>query len=252
MADRESISKKTRFEVFKRDSFKCQYCGKCAPDVILEVDHINPIANGGKGEMLNLITSCFDCNRGKSDRLLSDNSVLTVQRKQIEELQERRAQLDMMLEWKLSLVEDASNDHIKVSEYWEKKTEFGLSDKGVEDIRLLVKKYGAIHIITSIDESISKYLNPVKNKDNIEFVFGKIKTIAKFNTLSPEKKEISERVSRVLRMAKGKFHTYDYQEATKAISRFMNATDDNVVQLEEILQDANSLSQWINGMYYAK
>lgn len=30
---RKAISKRVRFEVFKRDSFKCQYCGKCAPDV---------------------------------------------------------------------------------------------------------------------------------------------------------------------------------------------------------------------------
>lgn len=37
---RIAISKRVRFDVFKRDSFKCQYCGKSAPDVILEVDHI--------------------------------------------------------------------------------------------------------------------------------------------------------------------------------------------------------------------
>ena len=29
---RKTISKKTRFEVFKRDSFKCQYCGASAPE----------------------------------------------------------------------------------------------------------------------------------------------------------------------------------------------------------------------------
>lgn len=46
MAERKTISKKTRFEVFKRDSFTCQYCGRTAPDVILEIDHINPVNNG--------------------------------------------------------------------------------------------------------------------------------------------------------------------------------------------------------------
>ena len=43
MAKRKGISKKTRFDVFKRDSFTCQYCGKSAPDVVLQVDHINPV-----------------------------------------------------------------------------------------------------------------------------------------------------------------------------------------------------------------
>lgn len=68
---RKSISKKLRFDVFKRDSFVCQYCGRTPPTVVLEVDHINPVANGGKNSINNLLTACFDCNRGKSDGLLS-------------------------------------------------------------------------------------------------------------------------------------------------------------------------------------
>ena len=43
MSKRKSLSKKIRFEVFKRDKFTCQYCGKTAPNVVLEVDHIEPV-----------------------------------------------------------------------------------------------------------------------------------------------------------------------------------------------------------------
>lgn len=64
---RKSITKKLRFEVFKRDNFTCQYCGKNPPGVVLEVDHIQPVAGGGTNDINNLITSCFDCNRGKSN-----------------------------------------------------------------------------------------------------------------------------------------------------------------------------------------
>lgn len=71
MANRKTISKKTRFEVFKRDGFVCQYCGAHPPSVILEPDHINPVANGGVNHMDNLVTACFDCNRGKSANLLT-------------------------------------------------------------------------------------------------------------------------------------------------------------------------------------
>lgn len=70
MSKRKSISKKTRFEVLKRDSFTCQYCSAKPPKVPLEIDHINPISKGGTNDIDNLITSCFDCNRGKSDNLL--------------------------------------------------------------------------------------------------------------------------------------------------------------------------------------
>jgi 5-methylcytosine-specific restriction endonuclease McrA len=44
MNKRKSISKKIRFEVFKRDSFTCQYCGSKSPDVTLVIDHIMPVA----------------------------------------------------------------------------------------------------------------------------------------------------------------------------------------------------------------
>lgn len=62
MAKRKKL---LRFEIFKRDGFTCQYCGGHPPDKTLEVDHIIPVSKGGTDEMHNLITSCFDCNRGK-------------------------------------------------------------------------------------------------------------------------------------------------------------------------------------------
>lgn len=64
------ISRKLRFEVFRRDNFTCQYCGRQTPAIILEVDHIFPKARGGHDDTQNLITSCFDCNRGKGPTLL--------------------------------------------------------------------------------------------------------------------------------------------------------------------------------------
>ncbi len=60
-----SISKKIRFEVFKRDGFTCQYCGNAPPKVTLEIDHINPKSEGGADTINNFLTACFDCNRGK-------------------------------------------------------------------------------------------------------------------------------------------------------------------------------------------
>lgn len=70
-AERVALSKKQRFDVFKRDMFACQYCGATPPAVVLEVDHIYPVAEGGKNSIHNLVTACFDCNRGKGAGLLS-------------------------------------------------------------------------------------------------------------------------------------------------------------------------------------
>ena len=98
-----TLSKKIRFEVFKRDGFKCQYCGKSAPDVVLHVDHINPVSNGGTNDIMNLITSCSECNLGKGATTLDDNSIIEKQRKQLQELNEKREQLEMMLNWREGL-----------------------------------------------------------------------------------------------------------------------------------------------------
>ena len=71
-ATRQAVSKKTRFDVFKRDGFTCAYCGATPPSVILECDHIHPVAEGGSNDADNLVTACEACNRGKGARLLSD------------------------------------------------------------------------------------------------------------------------------------------------------------------------------------
>jgi hypothetical protein len=67
-----SISKSLRFEVFARDEFTCQYCGKRPPAVVLECDHVFPRSKGGSDDSVNLITACEDCNRGKSARVLRE------------------------------------------------------------------------------------------------------------------------------------------------------------------------------------
>lgn len=103
------ISKKLRFEVFKRDSFTCQYCGNESPDVLLEIDHIDPVSKGGKNNILNLITACKDCNRGKTNIKLNDDSLLKKQKKQLDDFQERKNQLNLMfiggkVTWKILLI----------------------------------------------------------------------------------------------------------------------------------------------------
>ncbi len=68
-SNRSPLSDKLRFDVFKRDKFVCQYCGACGPNVELEVDHKIPVSRGGTDDIDNLKTACFNCNRGKGDRV---------------------------------------------------------------------------------------------------------------------------------------------------------------------------------------
>lgn len=158
MAVRKAISKKLRFEVFKRDGFKCQYCGKSAPDVILHVDHIDPVANGGSADILNLITSCEACNLGKGARTLDDNSALSKQKKQLAELNEKREQLEMMLKWRKDMSDLTGVQIDEVEKLFTHLTGKGLSDYGRGLVKQWLKKYPLAEILESLEISAHQYL----------------------------------------------------------------------------------------------
>ncbi|MCL2611963.1 MAG: HNH endonuclease [Nocardioidaceae bacterium] len=61
-----AVTKRTRFEVLRRDNHTCRYCGASAPDATLTVDHVTPVALGGTDDPGNLVAACRDCNAGKS------------------------------------------------------------------------------------------------------------------------------------------------------------------------------------------
>ena len=91
MTKRKALSKKVRFEVFKRDSFTCQYCGNTPPLVILEIDHVDPVSKGGDNDIDNLVASCFDCNRGKGAIGLEQVPVNLIEKAEL--IREREDQL---------------------------------------------------------------------------------------------------------------------------------------------------------------
>jgi hypothetical protein len=65
---RRTITPSVRFEIFRRDSFTCQYCGRRAPKVVLHVDHVKSVVEGGTNDLSNLLTACSCCNLGKGGR----------------------------------------------------------------------------------------------------------------------------------------------------------------------------------------
>lgn len=156
---RKPISKKLRYEVYKRDSFTCQYCGRSAPDVILEIDHIKPIAEGGTNDIINLITSCRDCNRGKGKTPLDDKTVLEKQKKQLDELEERRQQLAMMVEWKEELLKMDDDFLESLNSYYEKFTGFTLTDSGKLKVKKLIKRFSHKEVQDALDISLSTYFS---------------------------------------------------------------------------------------------
>ena len=71
---KREVSLSLRYEVLKRDGFRCVKCGRSPATKVgveLHIDHILPCACGGETSVDNLQTLCSDCNLGKSDKLNS-------------------------------------------------------------------------------------------------------------------------------------------------------------------------------------
>ncbi len=166
MAKRKSISKKTRFEVFKRDKFTCQYCGKSAPDIILQVDHIQPISKEGDNDISNYVTACAECNVGKGARELSDDSAVKKQKAQLDKLQERREQLAMMLEWQRGLV-DLEQEQLDQSQAFleELISPHTLNDTGLANLKKWIRQFGLAEILECTRISVSQYLKRDEDGD---------------------------------------------------------------------------------------
>lgn len=177
MTERAPIPKKLRFEVFKRDSFTCQYCGRKSPEFVLHCDHIKPVAEGGATEMLNLVTACNACNLGKGAILLDDASAVERQRRQIEELNERRQQIEMMLEWRDELAKHQVDEVQVVADAMSARSKFEPNDNGKAKIRRWIKKHGLSEVLASMDEAFDRHLTN-DSQATWEFAFNKIPSVA--------------------------------------------------------------------------
>jgi 5-methylcytosine-specific restriction endonuclease McrA len=175
---RKALSKKIRFEVFKRDGFKCQYCGAAAPDVLLQVDHLSAVKLGGTNDLLNLVTACAGCNGGKGATALSDSSALAKQHAQLQELNARREQMRMMVEWKSELSRIEEDEIMELARAWNSLAPgLVVNENGLRTLRLLRNKYAFSEIWDAIQVATSQYLTVKDGKatpESFELAFKKV------------------------------------------------------------------------------
>lgn len=195
---RKALSRALRFEVFKRDQFTCQYCGRKAPDIVLQADHIHPVAEGGEDTLLNLITSCIDCNQGKGARTLNNQSAVAKQRAQLELLSERREQIDMMLEWHRGLSDLTGHQVEQVAEYFLERgrylDRFSCNEGALTEIRKWLRKYTLTELLAAVDVAVDHYVEldekGVSTAESFSKAFNMIPSIARVAKLPKEDQEL--------------------------------------------------------------
>lgn len=65
----------TRRNLFLRDDFTCQYCGRKGSPDRLSIDHVTPRSRGGRTTWENCVLACVSCNARKADRALKDSGL---------------------------------------------------------------------------------------------------------------------------------------------------------------------------------
>lgn len=233
-----------RFEVFKRDSFKCQYCGQSAPEVVLHADHINPVFEGGKNELTNLITSCEACNLGKGKRKLNNKTAVEKQKAQLDELNERRIQLEMMMKWRegLSSIEDTKLKYVR--EKWESLvTGYSLNEYGIKDLTQIVKKFPLEVVLDSIEASCIQYLetdNKGKILENsVQKAFEYISKIC-VNKKRDQEKPYLKDLYYVRGILKNRLNNINMWQTLDLLEEAYN----NGVSVDQLKQTAKSVKYW--------
>lgn len=157
---RKALSKSTRFKVFNRDGFVCQYCGQQPPKIVLEVDHIVPVSGGGSDHLDNLITACFDCNRGKAARGLQTPAPMDADLK-LELIKEREAQIKA-LKKVMNKVNERINLEIQAIQkvYCDTFTDFHLTDHFLNrSVRMFLERLPFHEVEDSMRKACARMTN---------------------------------------------------------------------------------------------
>jgi 5-methylcytosine-specific restriction endonuclease McrA len=244
------ISKQLRFEVFKRDKFTCQYCGRSAPDVILNVDHIKPVSQDGTNDIMNLITSCFDCNNGKRAKLLSDDTIIKKQKSQLEALQERKEQIEMMFEWKKGMLEIDDQITNQLADYWsELVTGFSLNDNGKASLKKISRKYALDEIMTAMKIATEQYLiieKEVITHESVENAWKKIPGICYNRKLEKDNPDLA-RLYYIRRVMQNKFRYVNDNEAIIMLKK-AHKLGASLKSLEDHVRSVRNWSEWYDGI----
>jgi len=68
----------SRKNIFKRDLFKCQYCGR--DNTELTLDHVIPKQKGGTDTWDNLVSACSNCNFEKGNKLIKETNMTLIKK----------------------------------------------------------------------------------------------------------------------------------------------------------------------------
>jgi len=153
------VRPKIRFEVFKRDDYQCQYCGRRVPEVTLEVDHILAVANGGKDGMDNLLTSCVECNQGKGARPVGETSPRPDYAARLAQMKEREKQVKAYFAHEEELEAIVEGQAYDLLYHWIEELGYANEPNSIRSLRWFLSKTPPRQIRRAMDQAAAKVMS---------------------------------------------------------------------------------------------
>jgi hypothetical protein len=235
--------KRIKYEVFEKDSFKCQFCGKGVPLVTLQLIRIQDTQQNDEWlDTAFLSTSCKICEKKKSgvDEKILNNGYLS-----IDELEERLQQLKMLINWRRGMLNIRKQQLANLVSYWEKKLPgFSVDNDQKKFMATYISKYSSDEIKSAMDMAVDKFIkysdDGILDKNSIRTAFAKIPDICltKTEIVSTHESDGLQRIHDQLKSNIDGF--FDSRRANQWLS-YARSWE---VQIEDLYKMATSVRSW--------
>ena len=189
--EREQIKPKLRFQVFERDGFTCQYCGRTPEqdEVVLNVDHTISVKNGGTNDIENLVTSCWDCNIGKGARsILKRTKTESDLQEELDLTHERLKQIKALNKKRQSIKKVKHAISVTETQWARDITDESFDERCYSEIQKLSSKYTKEVLTESLEIAYNKHIR--NNFDSMPKFVAYVGGVARNLSLTDEQQQI--------------------------------------------------------------
>ena len=138
--------------------------------------------------MINLITSCRDCNRGKGKRKLSDDVELKRQQKELVDLADRREQAEMMMKWRDEMLDMTVRQAESINTYIGNVSNWHCSIHGIQGLVRLIEQFSYNEVYEAARIAYIRYYDG--SEASWQRAFNKIGGIC-YNTRKAKEEEVN-------------------------------------------------------------
>ena len=240
----DPVYKRIKFEVFEKDSFKCQVCGAAAPNVTLTLHRLqnNQQAENWLDPAF-LTTFCESCQRkngSQESANTGNNGHLS-----LNALEERLDQLKMLINWRKGMIKIRKRQLASLVEFWQELVpSIFLSEVHKKTLLSCISKYSSDDIKEAMRLAVQEFIVVHQDgsiaRDSFQMAFANIPEICYRKTKMSKTREAEEL-----------YHIHDILEEridgffdSARVIQWLNYARSWDVHLEELIQMAARVTNW--------